>query len=152
MSFTSSTENKWLQVSLSSRSFLKIRNRRGPNTKPWGTPLFTYLRSRGGRPISLEKLCSLSPDGGGFQSFRPFPNSSGPFCASTGLGGIPFVRLKTKIHSWITSYAPSAVVIKSTGTASCGSFTRAFEWFRQDQMPSMQRPGSKPSPLLKIHL
>ncbi len=36
MSFTSSAKNKWLQVSSFSRSFINIRNRRGPST-----PLFT---------------------------------------------------------------------------------------------------------------
>ncbi len=41
MSFTSSAKNKWLQVSSFSRSFINIRNRRGPSTEPWGKPLFT---------------------------------------------------------------------------------------------------------------
>ncbi len=34
-------KNKWLQFSSTSRSFIKIRNGRGPSTEPGGTPLFT---------------------------------------------------------------------------------------------------------------
>ncbi len=57
MSFTSWAKNKLLQISSFSTSFIHVRNRSGPRTKPWGTPI-RYLQSRGGLPISLEMSCS----------------------------------------------------------------------------------------------
>ncbi len=41
MGFTLSAKYKWLQVSSSAKPLTKIRKRRCPRTKPWGTPLFT---------------------------------------------------------------------------------------------------------------
>ncbi len=41
MSLTSSVKNKWLHVGSSAKSLINIRKRRGQNTEPRGTPLFT---------------------------------------------------------------------------------------------------------------
>ncbi len=58
MSFTSSAKNKWLQISSFYRSFINIRNRRGPQRLE-SRRFLRYLRSRGGVPISLQMSCSL---------------------------------------------------------------------------------------------
>ncbi len=73
MSFTSSTENKWLQVSSSSRSFLKIRNRRGPRTKPWGTPLFTIPSHDRWPPNYTRKALFFRARRRGFSIFSAVP-------------------------------------------------------------------------------
>ncbi len=41
-------------VSSFSKSFINIRNRRGPSTEPWGTPLFTILSLERWPPIFTQ--------------------------------------------------------------------------------------------------
>jgi len=65
--FVSSVNFNTLEHTESSKSFIYIRNKSGPNTDPWGTPLitFVYLELL---PIKTT-LCSISLSQSSIQSY-----------------------------------------------------------------------------------